>query len=189
MLDGEESSMMSSTPQPLILQRATGRVSRHWLHLLHLGCLAFFSRPKWSCEFHVAGRVTGCETGASKWEIRCSRATGEWPPASAGPARQLSPSVWRADPRGQSRSCVPSSCSVLQTASLSRASGRTLSLSSTERWTGGGFSSSAHFRWLGAFCETVTSFTVGSRNKRVSLLREVVVFWGGSLINQKWINI
>lgn len=55
------------TPTALILQRATGQVSRHWLHVLHLGCLAFFSSPKWSSEFHVAGRVTGWEMGASKW--------------------------------------------------------------------------------------------------------------------------
>lgn len=71
---GEESNVMSPNPphpfHPLILQQATGQVSRHWLHLLHLGCLAFFSSPKWSCKFHVAGRVTDWEMGASKWEIR-----------------------------------------------------------------------------------------------------------------------
>lgn len=56
---------------PLILLQATGQVSRHWLHLLHLGCLAFFSRPKWSRKFHVAGRVTKTgETGASKRAIK-----------------------------------------------------------------------------------------------------------------------
>lgn len=71
-LTGRKAALCHPTPQPLILQRATGRVSRHWLHLLHLGCLAFFSSPKWSCEFHVAGRVTDWEMGASKWEIRRS---------------------------------------------------------------------------------------------------------------------
>lgn len=69
---GGESSVMSPPPSflPFILQQATGQVRRHWLHLLHLGCLAFFSSPKWSCKFHVAGRVTDWEMGASKWEIR-----------------------------------------------------------------------------------------------------------------------
>lgn len=62
---------------PLILLQATGQVSRHWLHLLHLGCLAFFSSPKWSCKFHVAGRVTDREMGASKWEIRRGAGTSE----------------------------------------------------------------------------------------------------------------
>lgn len=71
---------MSPTPPcnpflHLTLQQATGQVSRHWLHLLHLGCLAFFSSPKWSCKFHVAGRVTDWEMGASKWEIRWGPAT------------------------------------------------------------------------------------------------------------------
>lgn len=51
---------------PLILQQATGQVSRHWLHLLHLGCLAFFSSPKWSCKFHVAGRVTDWGDGSQQ---------------------------------------------------------------------------------------------------------------------------
>lgn len=55
--------------------RATGRVSGDWLHLSNLGCLAFFSRPKWSCEFHMAGRVTEAETAARNTEIRTRPST------------------------------------------------------------------------------------------------------------------
>ena len=81
VLEGEARNVMSPPPTPpfhlLILQRATGQVIRHWLHLLHLGCLAFFSSPKWSCKFHVAGRVTDWEMGASKWEIRRGPATSK----------------------------------------------------------------------------------------------------------------
>lgn len=65
-------------PNALILQRATGQVSRHWLHVLHLGCLAFFSSPKWSSEFHVAGRVTGPGDGSQQMgEIRRGPGTSE----------------------------------------------------------------------------------------------------------------
>ena len=85
-------------PPPLILLRATGQVSRHWLHLLHLGCLAFFSSPKWSRKFHVAGRVTNWETGASKWEIRRDPGTSKLHsglrPTVAALTCQLSPSIW-----------------------------------------------------------------------------------------------
>lgn len=55
--------------------RATGRVSGDWLHLSNLGCLAFFSRPKWSCEFHMAGRVTEAEMAARNTEIRTRPST------------------------------------------------------------------------------------------------------------------
>lgn len=68
------------TPPPtaLILQRATGQVSSHWLRVLHLGCLAFFSSPKWSSEFHVAGRVTGLGDGSQQMgEIRRGPGTTE----------------------------------------------------------------------------------------------------------------
>lgn len=96
----EKGNIMSPPlhPLPLILQQATGQVSRHWLHLLHLGCLAFFSSPKWSCKFHVAGRVTDWEMGASKWEIRRDPGTTKphngLCPTDTGPACQLSPSIW-----------------------------------------------------------------------------------------------
>lgn len=65
-------------PTALILQRATGQVSSHWLRVLHLGCLAFFSSPKWSSEFHVAGRVTGLGDGSQQMgEIRRGPGTTE----------------------------------------------------------------------------------------------------------------
>ncbi len=35
---------------------AGGSSSCDWLLLSNLGCLAFFRRPKWSCEFHTAER-------------------------------------------------------------------------------------------------------------------------------------
>lgn len=81
----ERSNIMSpatpGTPHPptaLILQRATGQVSSHWLRVLHLGCLAFFSSPKWSSEFHVAGRVTGLGDGSQQMgEIRRGPGTTE----------------------------------------------------------------------------------------------------------------
>lgn len=96
-----------SAPPPLppltalILQRATGQVSPHWLHVLHLGCLAFFSSPKWSSEFHVAGRVTGPRDGSQQMgEIRRGPGTSEAhnglprTPATAHWLGQLSPSIW-----------------------------------------------------------------------------------------------
>lgn len=42
---------------------STAQVPTDWLHLCYLGCLAFFSSPKWSCEFWILGRVTG-----RRWE-------------------------------------------------------------------------------------------------------------------------
>lgn len=100
-LAGRKATLCHPPPHPhsLILQQATGQVSRHWLHLLHLGCLAFFSSPKWSCKFHVAGRVTDWEMGASKWEIRRGPGTSKLhnglSPADTGLACQLSPSIWK----------------------------------------------------------------------------------------------
>lgn len=67
----------STTPFPDFTTSNSGQVSHHWLHLLHLGCLAFFSSPKWSCKFQVSGRVTNWEMGASKWEIRWDPGTSK----------------------------------------------------------------------------------------------------------------
>lgn len=42
---------------------STAQFTTDWLYLCYLGCLAFFSSPKWSREFRLLGKVTG-----RRWE-------------------------------------------------------------------------------------------------------------------------
>lgn len=64
---------------PFILQRASGQASCHWLHLLHLGCLAFFrSPPKGAVNSML---LAGCQCvsfWASKWEIIRGTDSYQW---------------------------------------------------------------------------------------------------------------